>query len=146
MVDVQFACEDDDLPTAARIRSWVKMSLKGLREFAELTVRIVGKSEAAELNERWREGNGPTNVLSFPAGTPEQIPELLGDIVICAPVIKKEALKQHKDLTAHWAHMVVHGVLHLLGFNHDKPNNAKKMEALEIRILQNLGYANPYDS
>ena len=146
MVDVQFACEGHDLPTAARIRSWVKMSLKGLRECAELTVRIVGKSEAAELNERWRKGNGPTNVLSFPAGTPEQIPELLGDIVICAPVIKKEALQQHKDLTAHWAHMVVHGVLHLLGFDHDKPKNAKKMEALEIRILQDLGYANPYNS
>ena len=144
-VDVQIACKDLDLPTAARIRNWVMMSLKGLRKHAALTVRIVNRNEGAKLNERWRNKKGPTNVLSFTAGNPVQVSELLGDIVICAPVIKKEALQQRKDLTAHWAHMVVHGVLHLLGFEHEKMKDATIMEAMEIRILHDLGFANPYN-
>jgi len=121
------------------------MSLKGLRKRAELTVRIVNKSEGTKLNEHWRNRKGPTNVLAFPAGGPQQMPELLGDIVICAPVVKKEAIQQHKVLTAHWAHMVVHGVLHLLGFEHDEKQTAAIMEAMEIRILHDLGFANPYN-
>ncbi|OGT82326.1 MAG: rRNA maturation RNase YbeY [Gammaproteobacteria bacterium RIFCSPLOWO2_02_FULL_52_10] len=144
-VEVQIACKDQDIPTAARIRNWVKMSLKGLRKRAELTVRIVNKSEGTKLNEYWRNRKGPTNVLAFPAGGQQQMPELLGDIVICAPVVKKEAIQQHKVLTAHWAHMVVHGVLHLLGFEHDEKQTAAIMEAMEIRILHDLGFANPYN-
>ena len=144
-IDVQFACKDQDLPSATRIRNWVKMSLKGLRKSAELTVRIVNIGEGTKLNERWRNGKGPTNVLAFPANSQAQAPALLGDIVICAPVVRKEALRQSKDLTAHWAHMVVHGVLHLLGFDHDQKRTAAIMESTEIRILRELGYANPYN-
>lgn len=144
-VDVQYACRDKNTPAATEIRKWARSTLKKFRRQAELTVRIVGKEEATELNERWRKARGPTNVLSFPCGDTSGLePDLLGDIVICAPVVEQEASAQKKKLKAHWAHMVVHGTLHLLGFDHIKKRDAEKMEAVEISILQLLGFNNPY--
>lgn len=144
-VDVQFACQDGNTPTAAEIRTWVKSTLKDFRKNYELTVRIVDKQEATDLNKRWRNVSGPTNVLSFPYGeTTGPARELLGDIVICAPIVEEEAARQKKKPEAHWAHMVVHGTLHLLGFDHVEDQDAEKMEAMEISILGKLGYSNPY--
>ena len=119
----------------------------GEAEKADLTVRIVDAAEGAELNQRWCHKPGPTNVLSFPANGEEEIaPELLGDIVICAPVVLREAEEQGKDTEAHWAHLVVHGALHLLGFDHLKEPEARAMEQLETEILIRLGYSDPYIS
>lgn len=144
-VDVQFAYQDENTPTASEIKAWVKSTLKDFRKNSELTVRIVDRMEATELNERWRNASGPTNVLSFPCDDISgQVPDLLGDIVICAPVVKNEAARQKKKVNAHWAHMVVHGTLHLLGFDHMEKRDAEKMEAMEISILEKLGFNNPY--
>ncbi|MCH9049289.1 MAG: rRNA maturation RNase YbeY, partial [Proteobacteria bacterium] len=98
-----------------------------------------------ELNEQWRKSKGPTNVLSFSnEGVSEIAPDLLGDIVICAPVVAREAKEQNKNSQSHWAHMVIHGVLHLTGFDHIDPEDADRMESLEINILKKLNYKNPY--
>lgn len=145
LVDLQFSYRDKNTPAAAEITNWVKSALHKFRNNAELTVRIVDEIEATELNERWRNSKGPTNVLSFPAqDTADLVPELLGDIVICATVVEREAIQQTKSFTEHWAHMVIHGALHLLGYDHLEKQDAIKMEALEIRILAGLGYKNPY--
>ncbi|MEM7016900.1 MAG: rRNA maturation RNase YbeY [Pseudomonadota bacterium] len=112
----------------------------------ELTIRIVSTAESAELNEQWRHRSGATNVLSFPFEPPPGIKmSLLGDIVICAAKVHSEAQAQYKTENAHWAHLVIHGVLHLLGYDHIETSDADCMEALEIQILQQLGYANPYE-
>ena len=113
---------------------------------AELTVRIVDEAEITALNRQYRGKDGPTNVLSFPY---EEIPgiasDLLGDVVICAPVVASESVAQDKPLEAHWAHMVIHGVLHLLGYDHHKEGEASRMESTEAELLADLGYANPYE-
>jgi probable rRNA maturation factor len=110
-----------------------------------LTVRIVGRAEGARLNRRWRGKPGATNVLSFPGmELPGNGPDLLGDIVICAPVVDGEAQTQGKSRAAHWAHMVVHGVLHLLGYDHESQAQAAVMESLEVKLLARLGVDNPY--
>ena len=127
------------------IKTWVEAALEGRREQAQVTVRIVDEEEGAELNRRWRKREGPTNVLAFPCTGLEAIaPELLGDVVICAPVVAREALEQNKAARAHWAHMVIHGTLHLLGFDHIEEGEALVMEQLETRILNRLGYPDPY--
>ena len=144
-VDLQLAYHDEGTPSAAEIRTWAKAALKQLRDNSELSVRIVDETESAALNKRWRNTGGPTNVLSFPAGDiPGPVPGPLGDIVICAPVVAREAARQKKKLDAHWAHMVVHGCLHLLGYDHADQHDAEEMEGLEISILENLGFDNPY--
>jgi probable rRNA maturation factor len=133
------------LPAAAVIKRWVRGVLVRENRGGELTVRIVGAGEGAELNRRYRRKRGPTNVLSFPYGQPhETMPPLLGDIVICAPVVTAEAREQGKAAEAHWAHMVVHGVLHLLGYDHEIESQARTMEALETELLRGLGYTDPY--
>lgn len=114
----------------------------------ELTIRVVGAAESRKLNRTWRGKDKPTNVLSFPAlpvgnGRHELVPEL-GDLAICAPVVAREAREQGKPAQAHWAHMVVHGVLHLLGYDHEVDRDAQIMEAREADILAGLGYSNPY--
>lgn len=145
VVDVQKAGNLQDLPDENRIREWIETVLEGLRDEAELTVRIVGEEEGIQLNERWRGGNGATNVLSFPAVDDfNMIPELLGDIVICAPVVEREAREQGKSPEAHWAHMVIHGTLHLLDYDHQNDAEADVMETLEIDKLRKLGYGNPF--
>ncbi|MBL4595698.1 MAG: rRNA maturation RNase YbeY [Robiginitomaculum sp.] len=113
---------------------------------AELSIRIVDESESQDLNKEYRDKNTPTNVLSFSLGVPEYVmPRILGDLVICAEVVAVESQTQDKPRDAHWAHMVVHGVLHLLGFDHQADEQAQQMEGLEIEVMQGLGFANPYE-
>lgn len=142
---VQYATDWPDSPNESQLKLWVETALEGLKENAELTIRIVDEDEGTQLNEQWRKSQGPTNVLSFThEGETEIIPDLLGDIVICAPVVAREAKEQNKNINTHWAHMVIHGVLHLYGFDHIKPEDASRMEKLEIKILKKLNYNNPY--
>ena len=144
-VDVQYAIDWPDLPDEGHLKLWANTALEDLKENAELTIRIVGEDEGTKLNEQWRKSQGPTNVLSFTHEAETEIaPNLLGDIVVCAPVVAREAKEQDKDIDAHWAHMVIHGVLHLNGFDHIKPEDADCMESLEIKILKELNYNNPY--
>ena len=135
------------LPTEQQLSDWVCTVLEQVdyQNAAQLTIRVVNNEEMTQLNETYRHKDGATNVLSFPFEAPAQIPlPLLGDVVICAPVVEQEAQQQHKTLMQHWAHMVVHGVLHLLGYDHITEAQAEQMEHLEITILSRLGYANPY--
>jgi len=144
-INVQYATVWPDLPDEKKIRTWVETALKDLKENAELTIRIVDEEEGTQLNEKWRKSKGPTNVLSFTHdGAKEIAPDFLGDIVICAPVVDREAIEQNKNNHAHWAHMVVHGVLHLLGYDHETNDEARRMERLETGILADLGVADPY--
>lgn len=145
-LDLQIALDMPGLPEHADFQRWVQAALAGANyaQDAELTIRIVNAVESATLNESYRHKQGPTNVLSFPCAAPKEVASaLLGDIVICAPVVVREAISQGKAPTAHWAHLVAHGVLHLLGYDHDE-EQAIEMEALETRILLDLGYADPY--
>jgi probable rRNA maturation factor len=145
LIDVQYAVSADGIPGAELIRQWVEQALPAGSRAAELTVRIVDEAEITALNRQYRGKDGPTNVLSFPC---EQIPGiasgLLGDVVICAPVVASEAVAQDKPLEAHWAHIVIHGVLHLLGYDHHNDDEANRMEATETELLAKLGYTNPY--
>ncbi len=145
-LDLQIALDLPGLPTATDLRRWAEAALAGAdyRQDAELTIRVVDEAESTALNEGYRHKQGPTNVLSFPAETPPEVESaLLGDVVICAPVVLREAVVQGKTPEAHWAHLVAHGVLHLLGYDHDE-EQAEAMESLEIRILAGLGYPDPY--
>lgn len=133
------------IPDRKQVRRWATAALSGTRDTAELSVRIVGEAECAELNQRYRHKQGFTNVLSFPADLPPELGlPLLGDLVICAPVVEREAAEQHKPVEAHWAHMLVHGCLHLIGYDHIEDNDADIMETLETRILTSLGFSPPY--
>jgi len=144
-LELQIASNAKTLPHPAQIREWVSLALWQRVETAELTVRIVDEEESAELNWQYRNKKGATNVLSFPYEAPPGImSRLLGDIVICAPIVEAEALQYQKPLLAHWAHMVIHGVLHLLGFNHEFDAEAIKMESLETDLLIRLGFPPPY--
>ncbi len=148
-ITIQFAADKELAPKAALLRRWAKTALeKKLTNAAELTIRIVDVNEMTHLNSTYRQKTGPTNVLSFPADIPEHVElefRLLGDIIICPAVVNREAEEQHKPNDAHWAHMVVHGVFHLLGYDHVLDDDARTMEALEIDVLNKLGYANPYE-
>lgn len=145
-LDLQLAVEDSKLPSQQDIAAWLQAALSGYREEAEVTVRIVDNQESQTLNHDYRGKDKPTNVLSFPFEAPPQVElPLLGDLVICAEVVKSEAKEQNKSEQAHWAHMVIHGCLHLLGFDHIDEHEAEEMEAEEIRILSSLGFANPYE-
>jgi probable rRNA maturation factor len=144
-IEIQYAMAVDGIPSEDAIRQWVLQALPEENKGAELTVRIVDEAEITALNHQYRGKDGPTNVLSFPyEGIPGVASELLGDIVICAPVVASEAIAQDKPLDAHWAHIVVHGVLHLLGYDHQHDDHAHQMEAREAELLASLGYANPY--
>ncbi len=144
-VTVQFATGNSELPEKKTFVRWVRESLTGIRDHAELAIRIVDEAESARLNETYRDKSGPTNVLSFPAELPAAVdlPQL-GDIIICASVVDKEAREQGKPSEAHWAHMVVHGLLHLLGYDHQQEKQATEMEKFEAEILGRLGYPDPY--
>lgn len=136
---------EDDIPSPALMRRWLKAALSSRRNVAEISVRIVDEIESAALNARYRNRPNPTNVLSFPAHLPANIPvPLLGDIVICAPVVIREAREQRKSPDAHWAHMLVHGVLHLLGYDHVDDRDAAVMEALETEVLVAMAFPPPY--
>ncbi|HHM04602.1 MAG TPA: rRNA maturation RNase YbeY [Gammaproteobacteria bacterium] len=150
VVDVQYALEeaseeDARPPSRGQFEQWVGAVLAGRLTDAELSVRVVGEQESAALNLAYRRKPGSTNVLSFPAAIPIPLDlPPLGDIVICAPVVGREALEQGKAPEAHWAHMTVHGVLHLLGFDHQTVAGAREMEGLEQEILAGLAYPDPY--
>jgi len=152
IVDVQRVVDDEDLPSDEDIHSWVEAALQYERTQSnndaesELTVRIVDEAEMTELNQQYRLKQGSTNVLSFPVDEdlPLDVP-LLGDLVICAAVVAREAKQQNKTLAQHWAHMIVHGTLHLLGYDHIEETQAINMEQKEIMILQRLGFSNPYE-
>jgi probable rRNA maturation factor len=143
-VEVQYAADAEGLPAAADFRRWVVAALGEVAD-AELAVRVVDREESRRLNATYRGKDAPTNVLSFPADLPPGVDlPLLGDIVICAPLVAREADEQHKALADHWAHLTVHGVLHLLGHDHRTDEEAGEMEALETRILTGLGCADPW--
>lgn len=146
-VTVDFQCAyDGDVPAESLFTQWAEAALTQVKEDCELSVRLVDIDESAELNEQYRAKQGPTNVLSFPFDAPVEIePRLLGDLVICVPVVVREAEEQGKAVDAHWAHMVVHGCLHLLGYDHIEDHEAEEMEALEVQILQSLEISNPYE-
>lgn len=145
ILDLQLASTAQDLPSESQIQQWLDAAILPFQADAEVTVRIVDESESQQLNFDYREKDKPTNVLSFPFQCPPGIElPLLGDLVICAAVVAKEAKEQQKTLNAHWAHMVVHGSLHLLGFDHINDDDAAEMEAEEIQILAELGFADPY--
>ena len=144
-VEVQHACVDPGVPPPAKLVRWAEAALDGRTQDARMTVRVVDEAEGARLNERYRGRTGATNVLAFAFDAPElPAARILGDVVVCAPVAAREALEHAKRLDAHWAHLVVHGTLHLLGYDHDDPGSARVMETLERKILDELGYPDPY--
>jgi len=135
------------IPSPVSFRRWVEAALAGARQrrAAELSIRIVGAREGRTLNRTYRDKDYATNVLSFPVDLPPGVHlPLLGDIAICAPVVRREAAEQGKPVAHHWAHLTVHGVLHLLGYDHIEDAEAVRMEALETRILKGLGISDPY--
>ena len=144
-VAVQRACEARGIPATSRLVQWAEAVLEGRLEGAQMTVRVVGESEGARLNERFRRRSGATNVLAFAFDAPElPTTRILGDVVVCAPVAEREARAHSKLLDAHWAHLVIHGTLHLLGYDHHEPDSAREMEAVEVEILGSFGYPDPY--
>ncbi len=160
ILNIQNTVSDSDIPSRYRFKKWVSTVLeysllsssRGLSAGStplgiELTIRITNTSEIQQLNRQYRKKDKPTNVLSFPSEIPEDFllnSHYLGDIVICASVVRKEAKKQGKELMAHWAHMTLHGILHLLGYDHENDRDAAVMEKMEVDLLAKLGYPNPY--
>jgi len=145
-VDIQNASKLST-PTDSELSSWVGAAIKMAHgpANAEVSLRLVDEAEMAQLNLSYRDKTGPTNVLSFPSDLPIELEiPLLGDIVVCAPVVVLEAQAQHKPIQAHWAHMIVHGSLHLLGYDHVDPADAETMETLETAVMKNLNYPCPY--
>ena len=148
-VTINYAVPRIGIPAAMSFRKWVAAALANRIREADLAIRIVGTKEGRALNRHYRGKDYATNVLSFPAELPEGLPKdvkmpLLGDLVLCAPVVAREAKEQKKPLAAHYAHLTVHGVLHLLGWDHDDEREAECMEQLEREILATMGIADPY--
>jgi probable rRNA maturation factor len=148
-VTINYAVPRTGIPAAMSFRKWVAAALANRIREADLAIRIVGTKEGRALNRHYRGKDYATNVLSFPAELPEGLPKgvklpLLGDLVLCAPVVAREAKEQKKPLAAHYAHLTVHGVLHLLGWDHDDEREAECMEQLEREILATMGIADPY--
>lgn len=154
VVDVQLACDDAGVPGKAKIQDWVRYAASATNRApaadSEIAVRIVDAAEIQTLNRLYRDKDAPTNVLSFPVGDMQGLPaeagQQLGDVVVCAAVIGAEAEAQGKAVDDHWAHMLVHGVLHLLGYDHENDADAAEMEDLEVAILAGRGISNPYAS
>lgn len=148
-LDIQRAVQSAEdialLPTDQELNTWVNAALSSYQKPFELTIRIVDSNESQALNSQYRHKDKPTNVLSFPFEVPDGIElNLLGDLIVCAQVVAKEAKEQKKSNAAHWAHMIIHGCLHLLGYDHISDTEAQEMESLEINILAKLGVSNPY--
>lgn len=144
-VDIQYASDFVPCPDAATIEKWVAAALINQKEHYALSIKIIDEAEMTLLNFHFRQKQKPTNVLSFPCQLPKPMRgNMLGDIAICAPVVNQEAIQQTKPLIAHFAHIVIHGTLHLLGFDHENDADATEMETREVAILENLGFVNPY--
>lgn len=154
-LDLQLATQAINIPSQALILEWIENVFADQHiQSKEITIRIVDTAEIQQINADYRGKDKPTNVLSFPYELPDihfaegEVPQLdndfIGDLVICAQVVEKEAKQQNKDINAHWAHMMIHGTLHLLGFDHIEDDEAEKMENLEIRLLAKLGIDDPY--
>ncbi|MBB1389742.1 MULTISPECIES: rRNA maturation RNase YbeY [Shewanella] len=144
-LDLQIAVNNLNLPTQAEFETWVRTAVGQTMPEVELTIRIVEVAESQLLNLTYRGKDKPTNVLSFPFEAPPEVElPLLGDLVICAHVVEQEAIEQNKPLNAHWAHMVIHGCLHLLGYDHIIDQEADEMESLETQLVEGLGFTNPY--
>ncbi|ORU92370.1 MAG: rRNA maturation RNase YbeY [Cycloclasticus sp. symbiont of Poecilosclerida sp. N] len=150
-VDVQIASDCSSLPNSKQLNAWVELATKQ-RNAVEVVIRLVDEAESAELNVAYRQKQGASNVLSFPYEAPPGLPkevlteDTLGDLVICAPVVLRQAMEQNKNLFAHWAHMVIHGCLHLQGYDHINADDAGVMEALEVKLLDSIGIDNPYEN
>ena len=146
IIDLQMACEQETgLPTAEQIEQWATAAVQPQSDEVEMTVRIVDEAESHALNLNYRGKDRPTNVLSFTFECPDEVElPLLGDLGICRQVVEREAQEQDKPLMAHWAHMVVHGSLHLFGYDHIEDDEAEEMESLETQIMTGLGFADPY--
>ena len=144
-VDLQNDEAFDLVPSEQQFGQWITAALQKAYPRLEQTIRIVGETESRELNNRYRGKDNATNVLAFPGDNELLDYDCLGDLVICAPVVVAEAAAQGKPVEAHWAHLVVHGMLHLQGFDHQSDDDTRQMEALEIKILHSLGVANPYN-
>lgn len=144
-IEVQYAISSDGLPGADDIRSWAVAALQANMDTAELVVRIVDIAEITALNLQYRGKDSATNVLSFPYDElPGVTSNLLGDVVVCAPVVASESVAQGKSLQSHWAHLVMHGVLHLRGYTHDEKDRAEDMETLEQQLMAAAGFPDPY--
>ena len=144
-IDLQNESSSPSIPDVQQLKAWVESALLSSHENLEQSIRIVDEAESQQLNKAYRAIDKPTNILSFPAEVSSYLDyDHLGDLVICAPVVESEALQQNKPLTAHWTHMVVHGMLHLQGYDHIDEEQARQMEVLEIEILSSLGHTNPY--
>lgn len=145
VVHVQYAAERKGVPSVGELRRCAVEALRGRVERGEVLLRVVDEAESEALNHSYRGKRSPTNVLAFPFEPPPGVPSaLLGDVIICAAVVRREAREQGKPARAHWTHMVVHGCLHLLGYDHQTDDEAQEMETLEIQILARLGIDNPY--
>jgi probable rRNA maturation factor len=131
-----------DIPTLANFKSWIKESLQNEIQDSEIVIRIVDEIEGKALNHTYRKKDYATNVLSFPYELTDTM--VIGDLVLCGSVILQEAMEQKKDPLFHWAHLTVHGVLHLLGYDHMKEKDAKIMQKLEVKILKEIGFSDPY--
>ncbi len=148
-LDVQYTEQAEEPPSIDEFQCWANVALINKKD-VQLSLRIVGEEESQSLNKEYRNKDKPTNVLSFPMEIPQtlvdeiDIPAMLGDLIICAPVVEQEAQQQNKKSKAHWAHMVIHGMLHLQGYDHISDEQAEQMESLEIKLLQQLGIENPY--
>jgi len=144
-LDLQIACEFEDLPSHEQFELWADKALYAYREHAELTIRIADEAESQELNSQYRGKDKPTNVLSFPFDAPPGIElPLIGDLIICPHVVKAESIEQEKNFHEHFAHMTIHGCLHLLGFDHINEQDAIEMEGIEKTLLAELGIDDPY--
>jgi len=145
-LDVSYGLSRLGLPAAASFRRWTRLALGSRRRATVIALRLVGEAEGRQLNQQFRGRDYATNVLSFPADVAglKGAPLILGDIAICAPVVLREAVEQGKPARAHFAHMSLHGVLHLLGHDHQQEAEAERMEAIERRLMRELGFADPY--
>ena len=148
-IEVQSATESTETPTSDQFQQWVEEALKGKGEHFSLAIRLVDEAEMQKFNLQYREKDYATNVLSFQSDLPESLPEemcqsQLGDLLICAPVVIREAIEQGRQENDHWAHLTIHGLLHLLGYDHEQAEEARLMESLEIETLARLGISDPY--
>ena len=145
ILDYQIASCSSKIPSESLFQYWVDAVLINEDEDSEIVIRIIDEDEMIAFNQQYRNKNGSTNILSFPYEVPEGFnSSLLGDLLLCAPVIEKEAVQQNKTLNNHWAHIVIHGVLHLLGYDHVDDEDAEEMESKEIEILKTIKINNPY--